>query len=127
MDKLFHRTDLARRMARQLLRPGVLDEGPRSGLFLSGQRRTGKTTFLLADLVPALEADGALVIYVDLWTNTQTNPAALVQAAIRRALADLQHPGAAALERLKRLRRAEVAVAGFKFGFNVESVGTTDG
>ena len=29
-----------------------LDEGLRSGLFLSGVRRTGKTTFLLNDLIP---------------------------------------------------------------------------
>lgn len=66
MDKFFHRTALAEQMARQLLNPGVLDEGLRSGLFISGVRRTGKTTFLQADLVPALEATGALVIYVDL-------------------------------------------------------------
>jgi hypothetical protein len=31
----------------------VLDEGLRSGLFLSGLRRTGKTTFLVNDLIPA--------------------------------------------------------------------------
>ena len=86
MDKFFHRTALAEQMARQLLNPGVLDEGLRSGLFISGVRRTGKTTFLQTDLVPALETAGALVIYVDLWSNTQANPAALVHSAIRRAL-----------------------------------------
>jgi hypothetical protein len=127
MDKIFHRTALAQQMAQQLLRPGVLDEGLRSGLFLSGVRRTGKTTFLQADLVPALEAAGALVIYVDLWSNTQANPAALVHAAIRRALLELQTPAGAVAERLKKLRNAEVAVAGFKFGFKVESVGTEGG
>ena len=51
-------------MASQLLHPGVLDEGLRSGLFLSGLRRTGKTTFLRNDLIPALEQEGALVIYL---------------------------------------------------------------
>jgi len=124
---LFHRAALAEKMARQLLRPGVLDEGLRSGLFLSGQRRTGKTTFLQADLMPALEAAGALVIYVDLWSNTQANPATLVQAAIRQALVELQSAGAAVLERLKRVRNAELAVGGFKFGFKVETVGKADG
>jgi hypothetical protein len=127
MDKIFHRKALAQRMAQQLLHPGVLDEGLRSGLFISGVRRTGKTTFLLSDLVPALEAAGALVIYVDLWSNTQANPAALVHAAIRRALQDLQSPAGALAARLKKLRNAEVSVAGFKFGFKVESVGTADG
>jgi len=127
MDEIFHRTELAERMAQQLLSPGVLDEGLRSGLFISGVRRTGKTTFLLADLVPALEAGGALVIYVDLWSNTQANPAALVHTAIRRALSDLQSPAGAVAERLKKLRNAEIAVAGFKFGFKVEAVGSDGG
>ncbi|WP_404997173.1 hypothetical protein [Cupriavidus necator] len=66
MPNIYRRPALADRMTRQLLRPGVLDEGLRSGLFLSGLRRTGKTTFLINDLVPALEADGAILIYVDL-------------------------------------------------------------
>jgi hypothetical protein len=127
MANIFHRADLAQRMAQQLLRPGVLDEGLRSGLFISGQRRTGKTTFLQADLIPALNDGGAIVIYVDLWSNTQANPAALVHAAIRQALADLQTSTSAVLERFMRVRNAEVAFAGFKFGFKVESVGTAEG
>jgi hypothetical protein len=127
MDTIFHRHALAKQMAQQLLNPGVLDEGLRSGLFISGVRRTGKTTFLQADLMPALEEAGALVIYVDLWSNTQTNPAGLVHAAIRRALQDLQSPAGAVAERLKRLRNAEIAVAGFKFGFKVDAVGSEGG
>ena len=127
MVGIFHRTALAQRMAQQLLHPGVLDEGLRSGLFISGVRRTGKTTFLQSDLVPALEAAGALVIYVDLWSNTQANPAALVHAAIRRALKEFQSPAGALAQRLEKLRNAELAVAGFKFGFKVETVGTADG
>jgi len=65
MSSIFQRPELAESMANQLLNPGVLDEGLRSGLFLSGLRRTGKTTFLRNDLIPALEEAGALVIYVD--------------------------------------------------------------
>lgn len=42
-------------MVRQLLRPGALDEGLRSGLFLSEWRRTGKTAFLVHDPIPALD------------------------------------------------------------------------
>ena len=49
-------TRLAADLADRLLRPGVLNEGLRSGLFLSGLGRTGKTTFLRIDLVPELEA-----------------------------------------------------------------------
>ncbi|MDM0029817.1 hypothetical protein [Variovorax saccharolyticus] len=77
-------------MATQLLRPGMLDQGLRSGLFLSGLRRTGKTTFLQQDLIPALEVLGAVVIYVDLWADTKADPATLIHAAIRKTLEDLQ-------------------------------------
>ena len=66
MTQYFARTALASQMAKQLIHPDVLSEGLRSGLFIAGQRRTGKTTFLLHDLIPALEEEGALVIYVDL-------------------------------------------------------------
>jgi hypothetical protein len=59
MSPIYHRPDLAHDMATQLLSPGVLDQGLRSGLFLSGLRRTGKTTFLRQDLIPALENAGA--------------------------------------------------------------------
>ena len=115
MDPVFHRPELARQMARQLLHPGVLDEGLRSGLFISGQRRTGKTTFLQGDLVPALLEAGAIVIYVDLWSNTLASPATLVHAAIRKALAELQTAGSALLERLRGVRNLELAAAGFRF------------
>jgi hypothetical protein len=61
-------------MAVQLLQPGVLDQALRSGLFLSGVRRIGKTTFLKQDLILALETDGVIVIYVDLWSDTSVSP-----------------------------------------------------
>ena len=76
MAEVFRRPHLAAELAARLLRPGVLDEGLRSGLFLSGLRRTGKTTFLRNDLVPELEAQGAVVIYVDLWSDTKVSPGA---------------------------------------------------
>ncbi len=80
----FHRAALADEMAQQLLNPSYLDTSLRSGLFLSGPRRVGKTTFLARDLIPALENRGAVVIYVDLWSQPQTNPADLVHNAIRK-------------------------------------------
>ena len=124
---LFHRPALAEQMAKQLLEPGLLDQGLRSGLFLSGLRRTGKTTFLRQDLIPALEAKGAIVIYVDLWADTKADPATLVHAAIRRALADLQAPGSGVLGRLARLKGVDVGAGGFKFGFQLNEVGAKGG
>ncbi|MFV7462325.1 ATP-binding protein [Pseudomonas shirazica] len=127
MIDIFPRRELAADMARQLLKPSALDIGLRSGLFFSGLRRTGKTTFLKNDLIPALEEMGALVIYVDLWSDTQTSPVVLVLAAVCKALADLQKPTSAFLQKLKALRGAEVEVAGLKFGFNLETLGTEGG
>ena len=49
---LFHRTDYASDMAKQLLQPSALQLQVRSGVFLSGIRRIGKTTFLRQDLIP---------------------------------------------------------------------------
>ena len=114
-------------MAKQLIRPSVLNEGLRSGLFISGQRRTGKTTFLLRDLIPALEKEGALVIYVDLWSDVKSNPAQLVRTAIATALLELQTPGSAILARLSRVSGADVGAFGFKFGFKLDKLGEAGG
>ena len=107
----FKRTQLAQSMAEQLMRPSFLDQSLRSGLFLSGQRRVGKTTFLANDLIPALQALGALVIYVDLWSQPDANPSDLVHEAIRRALKDLQTPGNAILAGLRRIQGIDVGAA----------------
>ena len=127
MADIYRRPEMAVQMAKQLLHPGVLDEGLRSGLFLSGVRRTGKTTFLLNDLIPALEDAGALVIYVDLWSDTQTSPAALVLSAVKKTLTELQTPASRILQKLQRVGAADVGAFGFKFGFKLDSVGTEGG
>eukprot|EP01041_Mallomonas_annulata_P020181 gene20181-39840_t len=118
----FRRTALAAQMAQQLLRPSFLDTSLRSGLFLSGQRRVGKTTFLATDLIPALEALGAIVVYVDLWSQPQANPADLVHEAIRKTLKELQIPGSGILKRLKEVTNLEAGAAGFKFGLKLADV-----
>lgn len=123
----FRRQALAEQMARQLIRPGILDQGLRSGLFLSGSRRTGKTTFLQQDLMPALEAHDAVVIYVDLWSDTHAEPGALVHAAIRNALQELQTPASSVLARLARIKGLDVEALGVKFGFELADLGTKAG
>ncbi|WP_315124253.1 ATP-binding protein [Comamonas antarctica] len=123
----FRRHALAEQMAGQLLRPGILDQGLRSGLFLSGLRRTGKTTFLQQDLMPALEAHDAVVIYVDLWSDTHAEPGALVHAAIRNALLELQTPASSVLARLARIKGLDVEALGVKFGFELMDLGSKDG
>lgn len=127
MSHYFSRPALAASMARQLIHPDVLSEGLRSGLFISGQRRTGKTTFLRGDLIPALEQEGALVIYVDLWTDTKVNPAELVRNAIREALVQLQTPGSTLLAKLARVSGLDIGALGFKFGFKLDKIGEPGG
>ncbi|MET3135253.1 hypothetical protein AAKU55_005561 [Oxalobacteraceae bacterium GrIS 1.11] len=127
MSSIFPRTELATQMAKQLIHPGALDEGLRSGLFLSGLRRTGKTTFLLNDLIPALEREGAIVIYVDLWSNTGANPALLVHSAIRKTMDELQTAGSSLLAKLARVSGVDAGAFGFKFGFKLEKVGEAGG
>jgi len=127
MSNIYLRPQLAKEMAQQLLKPTGLDVGLRSGLFLSGLRRTGKTTFLRNDLIPALEQAGALVIYVDLWSDTQTSPMKLVHSAVRKTLKDLQTPASSMLEKLKRVKGADMGALGFKFGFKLENVGVEGG
>ncbi len=127
MAEVFRRPQLAAELAARLLHPGVLDEGLRSGLFLSGLRRTGKTTFLRTDLVPELEAKGAVVIYVDLWSDTKVSPAALVQAAVRHTLTQLVTSSSPVLARLKRIKGLDLGGMGFLFGFQLDQLGETGG
>jgi hypothetical protein len=124
---IFRRPELAAQLASRLLHPSVLDEGLRSGLFLSGQRRTGKTTFLRNDLIPELERQGAVVIYVDLWSDTKTSPAVLVMGAIRQALTDLQSPGSGLISKLRQLKGLDLGGMGFKFSFQIHQVGEPGG
>lgn len=123
----FHRPALALDMAEQLLHPRGLQVSVRSGLFLSGQRRIGKTTFLRGDLVPALENRGAIVVYLDLWSNTNAKPTDLLLAEVRKKLTELQSSESKALAMLRRLKGLDVGAAGLKFAFNLQDVGKPDG
>ncbi len=132
MVEVYHRTIIAQQMAQQLLKPRVLDLPLRSGLFLSGLRRTGKTTFLRQDLIPALESgDGtgrsAVVIYVDLWANPLVPPVQLILRAIRAKLRELEDPRSAVWSALKRVTSAQLAAGGLKFSFDLSNLGEEHG
>lgn len=86
---VFHRADLASALTKRLLHPDALQTTSRDGLFLTGVRRIGKTTFIRQDLIPQLEKERALVIYVDLWENNEdASPAKKVLRTIRRYLTE---------------------------------------
>jgi AAA domain len=124
VPEVFHRRELAEQMTQQLLRPQVLQEALRSGLFLSGVRRTGKSTFLKHDLIPALERAGAIVIYADLWENKDTiAPTGQILRAVREKLEELTTPLSAALRALRKVVSAEVAAHGLKLKFDLTKLG----
>lgn len=123
----FHRPQLAQEMAEQLLRPKGLQTSVRSGLFLGGLRRIGKTTFLRGDLVPALESLGAIVVYVDLWSNTSAKPTDLLLAEVRKKLSELQKADSKAVSLLRRIKGMDLGAAGFKFAFSLQDVGKPEG
>jgi hypothetical protein len=83
-DFVFHRGVLASQIADGLVGIGLGDF--RSGLFLAAPRRTGKSTFLRADLIPECWTRGWLSVYVDLWSDRDADPADLISAAIGEAL-----------------------------------------
>ncbi len=81
----FPRLSLAQEMSEALRGSNLFNDAP-NGLFLAAPRRTGKTTFLQADLKPELEKHGIVVIYVDLWAAPLRDPGELIAEAIGRAL-----------------------------------------
>lgn len=117
----FARAKLAQDIAKQMLRPSLLG-GAQPGLFLAAPRRTGKSTFLRRDLVPALESMGALVLYVDLWTDQDSPPADLIAGAIARSLAE--HQGVVARV-AKSMGLEKVKIRGLEF--SIDKVGKAAG
>ena len=74
----YSRQELTQRFVARLLSTST----PLTSLFLAAHRRTGKSTFIREDLRQALEANGALVIYADLWNNKAVDPSAVIASAI---------------------------------------------
>lgn len=148
MSGIFHRPKLALDLARLLLRPSSLETRVRSGLFISGPRQTGKSTFLTQDVIPTIEAAGAIVIYVDLWKAAGRTPDAKLVRAVQKKLVELhgQNPQSlvdkaksllgrigissaemeASIEPTIHLVRAKVA-GKLKFAFGASKVGTREG
>jgi len=77
----FHRPNLAESYCDSLEGKGLADS--RSGLFLAAPRRTGKSTFLREDLLPAMQKRNWTTIYVDLWADKSKDPALLMTSAVK--------------------------------------------
>ncbi len=118
----FARQALAHELAAALRGQTVFGDA-HNGLFLAAPRRTGKSTFLQADLQPALEAAGAVVVYVDLWADPRRDPGALIADAIARALA----PRLGLVGRTAKAAGLESVTVAGAFKIDVSKIGKIDG
>lgn len=115
---VFHRPELAQKLAKQILTVSI-GSATSSGVFLAAPRRTGKSTFVREDLRPAFEAEGALVVYADLWANPTADPGNVIVNAIRAALASTD---GVLLRLAKGAGLSKVNVAG-AINFDLDRVG----
>jgi hypothetical protein len=104
----------------------MLEGFVRSGLFLTGARRIGKSKFPAGELVPALSSRGAVVVYVDRW-SAPNSPAAQVCKAIAAALEQLTVAGNPLLRRNLSSRKLSLEVPARKLGFALETLGQRSG
>ena len=118
----FPREALAREYVAALRGRAIFGDA-HNGLFLAAPRRTGKSTFLRADLTPALEAAGAVVAYVDLWADPRRDPGGLIADAIARAL--IPHLGV--ISRAARKSGLETVTIAGALRVDVSKIGRIDG
>ncbi len=118
----YPRKQLAAEMVAALRGEALLGDA-HNGLFVAAPRRTGKTTFLQADLTPALQASGVVVAYVDLWADPRRDPGLLIAEVIGRALEPHLGVGARAT-RKAGLDKVKVAGA---LEIDLRRIGQVDG
>lgn len=116
-DSIYPRTALARYFV-DFLR----SSDSSSGVFMAAPRRTGKTTFIKEDLIPLLEQEGGLVIYVDLWEDKTIDPATVVAEGIRKAILALDGP---VLKGARSTGLTRFKIAGFEL--DLTAIGTAQG
>ena len=69
----------------------LLLDGTGDPLVLMGERRVGKTLFLLNDLVPAAQERNFRIVYVDLWQH-RAQPLEAINYALQDTLDDIEVP-----------------------------------
>ena len=117
----FHaRPDLARNLVEQLMGKSFFS-GATNGLFLAAPRRTGKSMFLQHDLRPALEKEGVIVIYVDLWANKERDPGDLIAERIAGEVNN--HLGAIA----RAVKGSRITSIGNWLKIDTSKIGKVDG
>lgn len=118
----FSREALAQELVAALRGKAVFGDA-HNGLFLAAPRRTGKSTFLQADLKPALEKAGVVVAYVDLWADLRRDPGELIAGAIARAL----EPHLGLVSRTARKAGLESVTVAGALKIDLGKIGKVDG
>lgn len=118
----FSRAELAEDMCNALQGGSIFSDAP-NGLFLAAPRRTGKSSFLQADLKPALEKRGVAVVYVDLWAAPASDPGEYIAETIGRALREYLGPVAKAA---KASKLESISIAG-ALKIDTRKIGQPDG
>jgi hypothetical protein len=117
----YPRTELAEQIADALQGKNPFGDA-HNGLFLAAPRRTGKSTFLQADLKPALERRGITVVYVDFWANPRRDPGELLAEALGKAIT----PHLGPISKLAaKSRLSKLTVKGLEF--DLTKIGRSDG
>jgi hypothetical protein len=118
----FPRPFLAASIAKELMGKTPLSDA-HNGLFIAGERRTGKTQFIRLDLKPLLEDLGLLVLYVDLKTNVKLPAVEAVQQVLYQTVQDNL---SLVSKMAKSLGLEKIGVPGV-LGIDLRSLGKTDG
>jgi hypothetical protein len=118
----FPRPKLAAEFADELMGKTPLSDAL-NGLFIAGERRTGKTQFMRLDLRPELEKRGLLVLYADLRVNVNLTPVEAVQQMLHQAV---QENLGVLPKFAKSLGLEKVGVPG-AIALDLKTVGKTDG
>jgi uncharacterized protein len=90
----FPRPTLARRIMAMLI------DGPGDPIALVGERRIGKTSLLLVELMPYAKKQGWLPVYVDIYQH-RAEPLVAINYALQEAIDDLRVPDSTLSKRLK--------------------------
>lgn len=117
----FPRTELAAQLSDALEGKNPFGDAP-NGLFLAAPRRTGKSTFLQADLRPELERRRVTIVYVDFWANVLRDPGELLAEALGKAIS----PHLGVISRLAtKSGLSKLTVRGLEF--DIGKIGRPDG
>ena len=106
----FPRPELAQRILTLLM------NGSGDPVALVGERRIGKTSHLLYELMPLAETQGFLPVYVDVYQH-RADPLAAINYALQEVIDDLTVPDSAIGKRLKTpVKKTGLASAAMELG-----------